>query len=136
MSSDDSGKPLVQKLGIKEGHKVAILDAPESYNATLGKLPDRVIMSRKLRGRLDLVQIFVKDKADLEKEFLASKMNIKPTGAIWVSWPKRSSGLGTDLSESAVRDIGLKNGLVDVKICAIDQTWSALKFVIRVRDRQ
>jgi Protein of unknown function (DUF3052) len=132
-----SGTPLIKKLGIKEGQKIAILNAGKDYDATLGKLPDGVTVSRSLnRGQFDLVQIFATNKEKLEKEFLAAKKILKPDGAIWVSWPKLSSGMETDLSGDVVREVGLKSGLVDVKVCAVDQTWSGLKFVLRLKDRK
>jgi hypothetical protein len=135
MSAGYSKTPSVQKLGIKVGHKIAILHAPPDYAATLGELPFGVTVGRKLKENLDFVQIFVEKKQDLEELVKESKKCLKPGGAIWISWPKRSSEVQTDVSESDVRRIGLESGLVDVKISAIDNTWSGLKFVRRLKDR-
>lgn len=136
MSVGYSGKPIAGKLGIKEGFRVAILNAPNDYEDKLGPILKRVTLSRRMDGHFDLIQIFATDESTLQRQFRASKGAIRQDGAIWVSWPKRSSGLQGDLGESEVRETGLKNGFVDVKICAIDETWSALKFVTRSRDRK
>jgi hypothetical protein len=135
MSAGYSGKPLPQKLGIKQGDVLAFLNAPDDYDRILGRLPDGVIVTRRLEGELDFIQLFATEKASLEREFPVLKEKLKQGGMIWVSWPKASSGLTTDLSDGIVRKVGLKNGLVDVKVCAIDDSWSALKFVRRLRDR-
>jgi hypothetical protein len=135
MSAGYSKKPLVEKLGIKPGFEVAFLNAPSDYAATIGSLPDGVKVSTRLKSQLDFVQIFATDEMVLEKKFPKSKDCLKENGMIWVSWPKVSSGLRSSITESKVRETGLKNGLVDVKICAIDATWSGLKFVRRVKDR-
>jgi hypothetical protein len=135
MSAGYSGKPLVQKLGIKQGHALAFLNAPEDYDRLLGKLPDGVTVVRELKDGLDFIHLFATDRASLEREFPRLKARLKQDGMIWVSWPKGSSKLKTDLSDGAVREVGLKNGLVDVKVCAVDESWSALKFVRRSKDR-
>ena len=135
MSAGYSGRPLVQKLGIKEGCALALLNAPDHYDGLLGKLPDAVTVARELKGQFDIIQLFSTGRADLEREFAKSKARLKRGGAIWVSWPKGSSGMHTDLSDGVVRELGLKNGLVDVKVCAVDDSWSALKFVRRLKDR-
>jgi hypothetical protein len=98
-------------------------------------MPRGVTIARKPTEGLDFIQIFAKDRATLEREFPRLTKSVKPDGMIWVSWPKRSSGLQSDLDESAVRHVGLQGGMVDVKICAIDETWSGLKFVRRLKDR-
>jgi hypothetical protein len=135
MPAGYSGKPLVQKLGIKEGWKIAILAAPKDFAKTLGKLPAGVTLSKQLHGPLDFIQYFAKSKADLEKIFPELKQALSQNGSLWISWPKGSSGVATDLNENIVRDIGLANGIVDVKVCAVDETWSGLKFVFRLKDR-
>src|SRR5271169_6147040 len=135
MSAGYSGKPLPEKLGIKPGEALAFLNAPIYYDRLLGKLPDGVIVARGLRGELDLIQLFATERAKLERELPRSKEGLKQGGMIWVSWPKASSGLQTDLSDGVVREVGLKNGMVDVKVCALDDSWSALKFVRRLKDR-
>jgi hypothetical protein len=136
MPADYSRRPLAHKLGIRAGQKLALLNPPSSYEINLGELPMGVTVNWELTGGLDLIQLFVKDRATLEKEFPRLKENIKQEGMIWVSWPKRSSKSRGDVDENLVRAIGLRHGLVDVKICAIDGTWSAMKFVMRVKDRR
>jgi len=135
MSAGYSGKPLAQKLGIRKGDVLAFLNAPDDYDRLLGKLPDGVIVARELEGQLDFIQFFATERASLEREFPRLKARLEQGGTIWVSWPKASSGLQTDLSDGVVREVGLKNGLVDVKVCAVDDSWSGLKFVRRVKDR-
>ena len=135
MSAGYSEKPLAQKLGIKQGYALAFLNAPEDYDRLLGKLPDGVTVIRELKDELDFIHLFAMDRASLEREFPMLKARFKQDGMVWVSWPKGSSKLKTDLSDGAVREVGLKNGLVDVKICTVDKSWSALKFVRRSEDR-
>jgi hypothetical protein len=135
MSAENSGKPLAQKLGIRKGAVLSFLNAPDNYDRLLGKLPDDVVLARGLKGQLDFIQLFATEKASLEREFPRLKARLKQDGMIWVSWPKPSSRLRADLSDSVVREVGLKNGLVDVKVCAVDDSWSALKFVRRLKDR-
>ena len=135
MSAGYSGKPLAQKLGIKKGDVLAFSNAPDGYDRLLGKLPEGVIVARGLEGRLDFIQLFATERAGLRREFPRLKARLKAGGIIWVSWPKASSRRQTDLSDRVVREVGLKNGLVDVKVCAIDDSWSALKFVRRLKDR-
>lgn len=135
MSAGYSGTPLVQKLGIKEGFAIAILNAPDGYDSLLGPLPSRVTVARGLEGDLDFIQLFTTERADLVRELPKLKARTGQNGMIWVSWPKRTSKLQTDLGDDVVRKVGLDDGLVDVKVCAIDETWSALKFVRRLKDR-
>jgi hypothetical protein len=130
-----SGKPLVEKLGLKAGYKFLILNSPPRYKKTLGQIPLNAVWKRSLDAPLDFVQFFTKKKADLESKFVAVVKTITPDGMIWISWPKGTSGVKTDLNETVVREIGLKNGMVDVKVCAVDEVWSGLKFVFRLKDR-
>jgi hypothetical protein len=130
-----SGKPLVEKLGIKPGARVAILGAPKGYERTLGKLPQRVQHQARDAGRLDFIQLFASEKKALDREFAALERALAPAGQLWISWPKRSSGVPTDLTEDVIRAIGLAHGLVDVKVAAVDDVWSGLKFVRRLKDR-
>lgn len=130
-----SGRALAHKLGIKPGTTIAILGGPRGYRATLGPLPEKSRVTRALRPGLALVQYFTKSRGELATRFPALARSLAPDGALWVSWPKGSSGVRTDLTENVVREIGLAAGLVDVKVCAVDQTWSGLKFVRRLRDR-
>lgn len=130
-----SGTPLVQKIGIKPGHRVILRNQPPTFLKDLGALPDGAEHTDKLTGKADVVVCFTDKKGELEKNFLSLASKLVPNGMLWISWPKKASKLSTDLSENVVRKIGLDCGLVDVKVCAIDDTWSGLKFVIRTKDR-
>jgi len=136
MSAGYSGKPLAQKLGIREGDALAFLNAPDGYDRLLGELPAGVTVAQELKGQYDFIQVFATRRTNLERELPILKAKLKQGGMIWVSWPKASSGLQTNLSDRVVREVGLKNGLVDVKVCAVDDSWSALKFVRRLSDRK
>jgi hypothetical protein len=129
-----SGKPLVAKLGIKAGSTIAILGAPRGYERTLGKLP-QVRRGASAPGSLDFVQFFTKEKHQLERRFAALARAVAPAGMLWISWPKKASGVTTDLTEDVIRAVGLAHGLVDVKVAAVDDVWSGLKFVRRLKDR-
>jgi hypothetical protein len=126
-----SGTPLPRKLGFKPGMRAAVLGAPEGFGATLGDLPDGVVVTPRLGGAKDLVIVFVTERADLARRVEALRRAIAPDGMVWVAWPKKASKVPTDLTEDVVRDVVLPTGLVDVKVCAIDATWSGLKLVIR-----
>jgi hypothetical protein len=127
-----SGTPLPRKLGFKPGMRAAFLDAPGGFGTTLGELPDGVEVAERLGGpKQDLVVAFVTRRAELAKRIEPLKRAIAPDGMAWVAWPKRASGVETDMTEDVVRDVALPIGLVDVKVCAIDDTWSGLKLVIR-----
>jgi hypothetical protein len=131
-----SGTPLPKKLGIKENYRIGLVNAPKSFVPQLGKLPSKAQIVSSMRAPLDLIVCFVDREATLAQRFpvLAEKLSVN--GMIWVAWPKKSSGVKTDLTFDNVQRIGLDCGLVDVKICAIDNTWSGLKFVYRVKDRK
>jgi len=131
-----SGTPLPKKLGIKEGARLALVAAPDDFvESTLAPLPDQVELRRRARGPLDVIVFFTKSRADLERRFGRLASALQPAGALWIAWPKRSSGIDTDLTEDALREVGLPQGLVDTKVCAIDDTWSGLRFVIRKENR-
>jgi hypothetical protein len=132
-----SGTPLPQKLGIKPNHRVALIDAPKGFSSTLGKLPVgvEIVDGADRRARFDVIVLFVDKRAHLEKRFATLAKRLDPSGGLWVSWPKRASGVSTDVTENTVRDVALAAGLVDNKVCAIDETWSGLRCVVRVRDR-
>ena len=130
-----SGTPLVEKLGIQRGSTIAILAAPPGYDRTLGPLPRPVSRKRSLSGPLDFIQFFTSRRAELERRFAQLASALAPAGMLWISWPKQSSGVPTDLTEDVIRAIGLARGLVDVKVCAVDAVWSGLKFVRRLKDR-
>jgi hypothetical protein len=127
-----SGTPLVRKLGFKPGMKVAVLGAPEGFDDTLGELPDGVAVATRLGpASKDMVIVFVAERAALQRRLDALRTAIAPDGMVWVAWPKKASGVTTDVTEDVVREVVLPVGLVDVKVCAIDATWSGLKLVIR-----
>ena len=129
-----SGTPLVKKLGIKEGFNILIVNAPNDFEQQL-ELPERVTINRKSKKPRDFVLFFVKSQHALEKEFSRHAAQLTPAGMLWVSWPKKTSGVQSNLNENVVREIGLAKGMVDVKVCAIDEVWSGLKFVFRLKDR-
>lgn len=131
-----SGTPLPKKLGIKEGHRVAVVGAPDGFAEALGDLP-AAAMQRGLAGSapLDVVVLFVKRRADLEKKLPQVRRRMAEDAGFWVAWPKRASGVATDMTEDVVRAVALPTGLVDNKVCAIDETWSGLRLVIRVAER-
>lgn len=130
-----SATPLQKKLGFKPGMRVLFTGAPDNYREILGTLaPGIKVLSRAGRD-LDLVHVFCRRKSDLRRRLTGARNALASDGMLWISWPKKSSGLQTDLGESDVRAAGLAAGLVDVKICAVDDTWSGLKFVYRLRDR-
>ncbi len=130
-----SGKPLVTKLGIKPGATIAILNAPRGYDRILGKMPRDVKRKIAAVGALDFVQFFTAEKRELERRFPVLERALAPAGMLWISWPKQASGVSTDLTEDRIRAIGLAHGLVDVKVAAVDEVWSGLKFVRRLADR-
>jgi len=130
-----SGTPLRQKLGIKEGTLGAVAGAPQGFLRLLGALPKGATLTAPAAAALDLGLLFVTRAVDLRRAVPIWMHRLKPAGMLWIAWPKRASGAETDLSDDVVRLIGLQGGLVDVKVCAIDATWSGLKFVRRLRDR-
>ena len=130
-----SGTPLPRKLGIKEGHTVAFRGAPDSFSEALGELPADVIVKARASAPLDVLVAFFERRAELERRFQRLAAAVYPNGGCWIAWPKRSSGVVTDLTEDVAREIGTAHGLVDNKVCAIDETWSGLRLVHRVRDR-
>ncbi len=135
MSAGYSGTPLVKKLGIKDGFRIALVGAPDGFRTELEGLPDNVSFVTSVKGQLDFVLFFVKTRSELMRNFSRLASALKPAGMLWVAWPKKASGVATDLSDGVVREIGLDGGLVDVKVCAVNEVWSGLKFVIRVKDR-
>jgi hypothetical protein len=128
-----SGTPLLDKLGIKAGARLQFVAAPRHFAPQLGELPEGARVAS--RGLLDFAMLFVKSKSELEKGFARLRDRLETNGMLWVAWPKKTSGVVSDLTEGIVRDFGLAAGLVDVKVCAVDDTWSGLKFVRRLRDR-
>jgi hypothetical protein len=130
-----SGTPLVKKLGIKEGFRVALVGAPAGFRSELLDLPARVSFVTSVTVDLDLILFFATTQLELTRNFSRLASKLVPTGMLWIAWPKKASGVASDLSDNAVREIGLDAGLVDVKVCAVNEIWSGLKFVIRVKDR-
>ena len=132
-----SGTPLVKKLGIKETSSVLLVSPPKGLLETLGPLPaEAEIVSGRSRERLDVVLLFVVSQKKLNQEFPRLAARLKPAGGLWVCWPKKASGVETDLAENVIREVGLAASLVDNKVCAVDETWSGLRFVIRLADRK
>ena len=130
-----SGTPLAKKLGIKDSFRVGLLHVPDDVNA---ELRDSLAKCRnvKLASReLDFIFLFAKSRAGLELELASAAKALAPAGMLWISWPKKASGVATDLTENVIRDSGLAVGLVDVKVCAVTDVWSGLKFVIPVKNR-
>ena len=131
-----SSTPLAQKLGIRAGCRVGLIDAPTGFEGLLEGLPEGVEIERAPRGRgHDVLVFFAREKRVLERRFAALARRLDVDGGLWVAWPKKSSGVATDLSDGEVRRIGLEGGLVDNKTCAVDETWSGLRFVVRLADR-
>lgn len=140
-----SGTPLPKKLGIKPGFRVRLVSAPPEVQAELREALASCAMVRDGKGKgnaggedrdsLDLAMVFAKSQAELNREFRRLAKLLQPAGMLWVSWPKKSSGVASDLDDNRVREIGLAAGLVDVKVCAVTETWSGLKFVRRIKDR-
>jgi hypothetical protein len=131
-----SGTPLPRKLGIKPGHRVLVLGGPDGFaEETLGELPEDVTVGRREAGTADVIVAFHDGRAELERRMPALRELMEPAAGLWIAWPKRASGVPTDLTEDVVREIGLANRLVDNKVAAIDATWSGLRLVIRLRDR-
>jgi hypothetical protein len=130
-----SGTPLPKKLGIKEQFWVSFIGLPPEVKAELKDSLEKCHVAKDGRTALDFAMIFTKSTSELKKQFPQVAKQLAPAGMLWVSWPKKTSGVPTDLTEDAVRNIGLDEGLVDVKVCAVNEVWSGLKFVIRVKDR-
>jgi hypothetical protein len=130
-----SKRSLAEKLGLKAGQKACLLNPPPGYLEKLGPLPTGLELASDLKGPLDFIQFFTTHYADLEANFPALKTSLSRQGMLWISWPKGPAKLAKDLNENQVRLVGLANGLVDVKVIAVDETWSGLKFVYRLTDR-
>jgi hypothetical protein len=133
-AADYSGTPLPRKLGVKPESRVLVDGRPAGFR--LGQLPPGAILHTRPGGDpYDVVLSFCPDRARLERRFVPLARRLAAAGALWACWPKRASGVSTDLDETAVREFGLAAGLVDVKVCAVDPVWAGLKFVVRRRDR-
>jgi hypothetical protein len=131
-----SGTPLEKKLGIKEGAVIMLINQPEYYKELFISLPEDLIITNDRTIKKDIIHYFVKEKAKFIIDIYDLKSEMKQNGMLWISWPKKSSNILHDINENVIRDIGIQNGLVDVKVCAIDADWSALKFVIPLKNRK
>lgn len=131
-----SGTPLAQKLGIKVGQKVLPLNAPANYSKLLVPLPEGVSFARKATAGAGFVHLFISNRKALEKELSRLRKLIADNGVLWVSWPKKSSGVATDVTEDVIREVALPLGFVDIKVCAVDETWSGLKLMVRRENRR
>ena len=130
-----SGTPLAKKLGIKEAHRVLLVNEPKEYRTLLGPLSESVKFIRRADATVDVAHIFTTQRQDLSKHLVALRQTLRPDAALWISWPKKTSRISSDINGDIVREIGLKVGLVDVKVCAVDEDWSGLKFMFRKEDR-
>jgi ABC-type Na+ transport system ATPase subunit NatA len=131
-----SGTPLAQKLGIKPAQTVVVINEPANYRRLLGKLPDGVTFSHRLNVNSNFIHLFTTRRRELEKKLSILRERIAESGTVWVSWPKKSAGVPTDVTEDVIRDVALPLGFVDVKVCAVDETWSGLKLMIRRENRK
>ena len=131
-----SGTPLPQKLGIKPGLTVVTINAPANYRRLLGQIPDNVTFSERLKSGSSFVHLFTSRRSKMQKKMSILRDKISDNGAIWVSWPKKSSGISTDVTEDVIREIALPLGFVDIKVCAVDDIWSGLKLMIRRENRK
>jgi hypothetical protein len=131
-----SGTPLAQKLGITPEMAVVLIRAPANYRKLLGPIADSVEFSDKIKNASNFVHIFTKSRGELERRLSILREKVADTGIVWVSWPKKSAGVRTDVTEDVVRSIALPLGFVDVKVCAIDETWSGLKLMVRRTNRK
>jgi hypothetical protein len=130
-----SDTPLAKKLGIKESSRIGLVNAPKGFQKQMGVLPANAQIVARLLKPLDIILLFTDAEKILVRDFPLLAKKLSTNGMIWIAWPKKSSGVPTDLSFDRVQRVGLQGGLVDVKICAIDETWSGLKFVYRLKDR-
>jgi hypothetical protein len=130
-----SGTPLAKKLGIKPGHVVFVSNPPANYRSLVAPLPEGVTLSPKMSASTDIAHLFCSSKAELTAHVRKVFDKLKAGAAIWVSWPKKASGVPTDVTEDVIREIILPMGLVDIKVCAVDETWSGLKLVRRAKPK-
>lgn len=131
-----SGTPLVKKLGFKPGQRIYVKNGPDNYLSLVSPIPERTRFFRRLSNDLDLVHLFVRNTTDLRSALSNTRARIKQNGSIWVFWPKKSSRVPTDVTEDTIREVAFPLGLVDVKVCAVDEVWSGLKLVIRKELRE
>jgi len=130
-----SGTPLAKKLGVKEGFTIRIVNQPEHYFNLFEDFPEQIDIRNEKKTKKDFIHYFTKQSKELDRDIVSLKNEIVPNGMIWISWPKKSSKIITDITEDVIRHLALANGLVDIKVCAVDDVWSGLKLVIPVKDR-
>jgi hypothetical protein len=131
-----SGTPLPKKLGIKDGHRVLLLGAPDGFaEGTLGELPEGVKVGTRAAGKADVLVSFHTERGDFEQRLPKLRAAMEPAAGLWIAWPKKAAKVPTDMTEDVVREVALPTGLVDNKVCAIDATWSGLRLVIRLSER-
>jgi hypothetical protein len=131
-----SGTPLIQKLGIKPGAAVTVIKAPAHYAKLLGQLPEGARLETGLKRGCQFVHLFTRDRDELKKYLARLRSHLAETGTVWISWPKKASGVKTSVTEDVIRDLALPLGFVDTKVCAVDETWSGLKLMIRRANRK
>jgi hypothetical protein len=131
-----SGTPLPQKLGIKPSMTVVALNVPANYRSLLGKIPSEVKFANRVGAQSNFIHLFTKSRTELTKQLKLLRKKIADSGVVWISWPKKSSGVPTDITEDVIRDVALPIGFVDIKVCAVDETWSGLKLMIRRENRK
>lgn len=135
MTAGYSGTPLAKKLGIKAENMVAVINEPDTFRTLLDPMPDDVSFRNSLRGNADIVIAFFTERAKLQARLPALAKAIYPDAGLWLAWPKKASGVETDITGNDVRELGLAAGIVDIKVCAIDDTWSGHRFAHRIEDR-
>jgi hypothetical protein len=131
-----SGTPLLKKIGIKDGDRVLLVNDPDTFLDLVGELPTGCAIVANGKAEINVGVLFSTSAGDLKERFGSTAKRLAQNGMLWIAWPKKASGVATDLNENVVREIGLAAGLVDTKVCAIDETWSGLRFVIRLKDRK
>lgn len=131
-----SGTPLAKKLGIKEGFSIRIVNQPDHYFDLFEDFPENIDIRKEKKTKKDFIHYFTKQSKELDRDIISLKNEIVSNGMIWISWPKKSSKIKTDVTEDVIRHLALTNGLVDIKVCAVDDVWSGLKLVIPVKDRK
>ncbi len=131
MSAGYSGTPLAKKLGIKPGHRIYVKNQPDNYSELIAPVPESVTISKRLSGRFDMIHFFTRKESELSSHLKKLMIQIEQDGMIWISWPKKASKVNTDVTEDTIRKIAIPIGLVDIKVCAVDDIWSGLKLVIR-----
>jgi hypothetical protein len=135
MPAGYSSTPLVKKLGIKEGFKIRLVNQPDYYFKLLGDMPEDISFTNDKKIKKNFIHYFTRQAKELQRDIVALRNEIEPNGMIWISWPKKASKIPTDITEDVIRNLALSNGLVDIKVCAVDEIWSGLKLVIPVKDR-